>query len=114
MLAEINRCVTQIDALISESDDPLPPNRELVLELMQADGDGLKCGYYFVDHENRCLFWVEPFNVSNLLWTVQGVTCASHVSASSWASYILLIHLLQISEHEIESQYWYVQNPTST
>jgi hypothetical protein len=83
VLADINACVVQIDVMIFDRNVHLPPNPELVLELIQADGADLMCGYYFVDHENRCLFWVEPIEMSVLLMEVKGVTCPSHISASS-------------------------------
>jgi hypothetical protein len=35
----------------------------LVLEL-RASG---KCGYYFVDHDHQCLFWLDPFDFSHLV-----------------------------------------------
>jgi hypothetical protein len=45
----------------------LVPVVELVLEPMLSEDENLViCDYYFVDHDTRCLFWLELFNVLQL------------------------------------------------
>src|SRR5271156_5869583 len=55
--------------VLSENLD-LEPEPELVVELLQ---DG-RCGYYFVSHRLRLLFWPEAFLFKGLLSAVRGVT----------------------------------------
>ncbi|KAG2142103.1 hypothetical protein BD769DRAFT_51438 [Suillus cothurnatus] len=63
-----------------------PVNVDLVLELVH--GETVTARYYFVNHENRCLFWLEDFDATVILWECSGVTELSH---------------MQI---ELEAQYW--------
>jgi hypothetical protein len=35
---------------------------ELVLDLTQCDDGSTKCGYYFVNHASRSLFWLDDFD----------------------------------------------------
>lgn len=39
----------------------------LVLELRESG----RCGYYFVDHKNRCLFWLEEYDLIDSLASVR-------------------------------------------
>ncbi|KAG1851960.1 hypothetical protein F4604DRAFT_1806558 [Suillus subluteus] len=64
-----------------------PVNVDLVLELMDV-GETSTAGYYFVHHENRCLFWLHDFDATGILRECCGVTELSH---------------MQI---ELEAQYW--------
>jgi hypothetical protein len=64
-----------------------PVNVDLVLELMHI-GETVTAGYYFVHHENRCLFWLQDFDATVILRECSGVIELSH---------------MQI---ELEAQYW--------
>ncbi|EMD35462.1 hypothetical protein CERSUDRAFT_157231 [Gelatoporia subvermispora B] len=78
-----------IDDIIHDRKIQLPENHELVLELEHnKDGTGNYWCYYFVNHERRCLFWLDEFDISNDLSEIKGVTSAAHV------------------KHEIEAKYW--------
>jgi hypothetical protein len=52
---------------------------ELVLELC-GNSSNLVCGYYFVCHERRCLFWLEKFDASDICGEIKVVVSRSHLS----------------------------------
>jgi len=54
-----------------------PVNVDLVLELVH--GETVTARYYFVNHENRCLFWLEDFDATVILRECSGVTELSHM-----------------------------------
>src|SRR6266436_2159485 len=56
----------------------LPPDIELVLEIVQQDGVSI-CGYYFVDHSSRCLFWLEQFDAEKMCEGNRVVVSLSHL-----------------------------------
>ncbi|KAJ7713233.1 hypothetical protein B0H16DRAFT_1702568 [Mycena metata] len=54
---------------------------DIVLDLMRDDPENDECGYYFVDHSERVIFWLNVFNMSTLpIWNlVPGIKSLSHV-----------------------------------
>ena len=54
-----------------------PKEVDLVLELMDV-GNPMKARYYFVHHENRCLFWLEEIDGASILRGCSVVTELSH------------------------------------
>ena len=67
--------ISAIFSYISRNAIDLPTESFLVLELRQTG----RCGYYFVDHANKCLFWLDPFDFSHLLLPLQIDFTPSHV-----------------------------------
>jgi hypothetical protein len=55
---------------------------DLVLDLMDETRENCECGYYFVDHSTRIIFWLDVFNMTRLRrWNlVPGIQTATHVS----------------------------------
>ncbi|KAJ7226654.1 hypothetical protein B0H12DRAFT_1149059 [Mycena haematopus] len=53
---------------------------DIVLDLMTESLDNDECGYYFVDHSARIIFWLEAFNMSALEnWNqIPGIDAPSH------------------------------------
>ncbi|KAG1885203.1 hypothetical protein F4604DRAFT_1616659 [Suillus subluteus] len=64
----------------------LDPSIELVLELMEKGNE--ECGYYFVDHEKRVIFWFQDHKSDLLMCNIRGVERKSHI------------------RYALESQYW--------
>ncbi|KAF9236836.1 hypothetical protein BU15DRAFT_19368, partial [Melanogaster broomeanus] len=63
-------------------------------------------GYYFVNHDKRCLLWPKEFKyVSKLFFNVRGVKSWDHVHVVPYGD--------TVKGHVMEMQYWYVFNPTS-
>jgi hypothetical protein len=54
-----------------------PRDVDLVLELMDT-GNTTTAGYYFVHHENKCLFWLQEFDGIDIFRECGGVTEISH------------------------------------
>ncbi|KAF9501528.1 hypothetical protein BDN71DRAFT_1439137 [Pleurotus eryngii] len=66
----------------------LEPDVELVVETVKYDWDeDYRCGYYFVHHKSRSLFWLQEFDVSYALWDAQANTSLSHVKLEIEVSY---------------------------
>ena len=58
---------------------------DLVLDIMPVkvkDSDKIRWAYYYACHENRCLFWLEPYDGSYIVSELVGVDNPAHVSAS--------------------------------
>jgi hypothetical protein len=109
VLSHITSFIEQIDEL--SYGKPIPSGTELVLELSTEENGEICCGYYFVHHETRSLFWLEEFVIDNLLSEIQGLSSAAHLSTRIALYYHTASAHCPI-EHEIESQYWYVFNLT--
>ncbi|KAJ3515755.1 hypothetical protein NLJ89_g1562 [Agrocybe chaxingu] len=73
----------------------------LVLELRQSG----RCGYYFVDHTNKCLFWLDPFEFSHLLDPLKIPYTASLVGlvmhSHYWYHNELFPHVYQSTEGDL-------------
>jgi len=67
--------ISAISSYVSRNAIVLPTESFLVLELRQTG----RCGYYFVNHANRCLFWLDAFDFSHLLLPLQIDFTPSHV-----------------------------------
>ncbi|KAF8835912.1 hypothetical protein BDN67DRAFT_912119, partial [Paxillus ammoniavirescens] len=61
---------------------------ELVLELDSKGEFSVVCEYYFVNHSEWCLFWLDPYEEPAFLVDCKGVICLSHkkfgVEAEYW------------------------------
>ncbi|KAF7354690.1 hypothetical protein MSAN_01382700 [Mycena sanguinolenta] len=57
---------------------------DIVLDLMTESIDNDECGYYFVDHSARIIFWLDEFNMNTLDNWKQLPGIASPTHASGW------------------------------
>jgi hypothetical protein len=79
--AEIGEFAAYLDRVFTS---PLPTNNyDLVLDVIPTQDAEIMWSYYFVDHDTRILFWLDPYDCTHLLSEVPGVHEASHVSAYS-------------------------------
>ncbi|KAJ7505944.1 hypothetical protein B0H11DRAFT_1976753 [Mycena galericulata] len=64
-------------------------NVDLVLDILTYDKTRLKCAYYFADHAERVVFWIDDFSMRNLyVWKrVPGITTATHVKVALEVEY---------------------------
>lgn len=83
ILLNINLFIRQMEETLHGKSITLAPDVETVLELFDYPDSTVGCGYYFVDHKSRCLFWHEDFQIDYLLLEVHGATCPSHISMFS-------------------------------
>ncbi|KAJ6569436.1 hypothetical protein B0H19DRAFT_1257085 [Mycena capillaripes] len=65
---------------------------DIVLDLMKETPENKECGYYFVDHSERIIFWADVFEMSTLeIWEfVPGIETASHVKMALEIQYWLV------------------------
>lgn len=83
VLSDIEAFIEQIENILLEKGISRQPDVELVLERFADSGPEADCGYYFVSHKDRCLFWYEEFDISHILKVVKGVHCRSQISVYS-------------------------------
>ncbi|KAF9225080.1 hypothetical protein BS17DRAFT_778081 [Gyrodon lividus] len=84
----ITRCADQLFDWVKTTGLQFSENSELVLELMDDKRANIwRCGYYFVDHAYRCLFWVHPFQAEPIFGNVKGVKSPSHIKYAMEAQY---------------------------
>ncbi|KAH7886450.1 hypothetical protein F5I97DRAFT_1928299 [Phlebopus sp. FC_14] len=58
----ITRCADALFERMKSMGIEFSEDSELVLEIMDDKRANIwRCGYYFVDHTYRCLFWLDPF-----------------------------------------------------
>ncbi|KAG2134839.1 hypothetical protein DEU56DRAFT_738284, partial [Suillus clintonianus] len=60
---------------------------DLVLEPKTFDDDSVVCCYYFANHRDRCLFWLDDFNAEDILSDCKGVENLSHIRLAIQAQY---------------------------
>ena len=53
---------------------------DLVLDRVEARDKQIVWQYYYVDHKNKTLFWLEPYSMRPLLNNIPGVEEPSHIS----------------------------------
>jgi ethanolamine utilization protein EutQ (cupin superfamily) len=78
----IEKLAKQLAYSYARCDPSFPKEVDLVLELVD-EGNSTKIGYYFVHHENKCLFWLEDFDGMVIFRECSGVTELSHKRQSS-------------------------------
>jgi hypothetical protein len=62
-------------------------DRNLVLDMGLVDlvvepkvaNDSVVCCYYFVNHRDRCLFWLDDFDPEEIISECKGVKSLSHI-----------------------------------
>jgi hypothetical protein len=76
--------LSAIDAFADQlySDARADPNVEITskTELVVEDIDESTCGYYFVEQDTRCIFWLEQFDAELLFENIRGVRNMGHIS----------------------------------
>ncbi|KAG1733740.1 hypothetical protein EDB19DRAFT_1830862 [Suillus lakei] len=86
MVTNIGKAVEKAYNEVGNAGIHLHPSVELVLELIEGNSE--EWGYYFVDHDNRVIFWFKAHSSKHLIGNVRGVKCTSHI------------------RYALESQYW--------
>ncbi|KII87570.1 hypothetical protein PLICRDRAFT_124960 [Plicaturopsis crispa FD-325 SS-3] len=84
---DIKYSAEKIHAVARENGLTIPVDARLVLEIFPSEVSTV-CGYYYVNHSHRCLFWVEDFKVDYLLRAVHAPVEPCHFN------------------HVMEAQYW--------
>ncbi|KAG1862805.1 hypothetical protein DFJ58DRAFT_725284 [Suillus subalutaceus] len=80
----------ELEQTIGEGGLSLMKEVDLVVEPKCFDGESVVCCYYFANHRDRCLFWLDDFNPEHIISECKGIRSSSHL----WFA--------------IEAQYWCV------
>ncbi|KAG2154250.1 uncharacterized protein EDB93DRAFT_1081511, partial [Suillus bovinus] len=79
---------------------------DLVLEPKSFDGDSVICCYYFANHRDRCLFWLDDFNPKDIISECKGVENFSHlwlaIEAQYWKHWDLFPSLCPLTQDIID------------
>jgi hypothetical protein len=51
---------------------------DLVIEPKTLEDDSVICNYYFANHRDRCLFWLDEFDAKKVLSDCKGIKTLSH------------------------------------
>ncbi|KAI6016564.1 hypothetical protein BKA83DRAFT_4331434 [Pisolithus microcarpus] len=79
---------------------------ELVVTKVFGSEEMRDYGYYFVDHRQRLLFWVDDYDLSHIFFSVKGVTARDHMKQAVVTQYWMHIELypnrreLKANDHE--------------
>ncbi|OAX42623.1 hypothetical protein K503DRAFT_710268 [Rhizopogon vinicolor AM-OR11-026] len=60
---------------------------DLVLEPRNFGDNSVVCCYYFANHRDRCLFWLNEYDTEGILTDCQGVESLSHIRLAVQAQY---------------------------
>jgi hypothetical protein len=55
-------------------------NYDLVLDIVKTDNQTTNLQYYYVDHNSRLLFWLDTYEMRQLLDGIPGVKEPGHIS----------------------------------
>ena len=75
VLSTLDEYIKQIIEYITTYDIKLPSDTCLVLELRLSG----RCGYYFVDHAQKCIYWLDEFDARGYLDEVRVKYKPSHI-----------------------------------
>ena len=77
-----DQILSELENTTRDENISLPPDVELVLELVPWNKQ-LICGYYFVEHNSRCLFWLHEFDAEGICG-IKAVVSLSHLRKSGF------------------------------
>ncbi|KAI0247959.1 hypothetical protein BJV78DRAFT_1241392 [Lactifluus subvellereus] len=87
--AEINRFAAHLDEQFRGHGSSLDTGPyDLVLDIVETTDGETIWQYYYVDHTRKTLFWLDPYNMKNLLVEVSGAREPGHI------------------KHRLEALYW--------
>jgi hypothetical protein len=73
-----NQILGDLEIKARDDNVELPLDIELALEVVPAEG-GPICGYYFINHKSRCLFWLDDFDAGGICSEIKAVVSLSHL-----------------------------------
>ncbi|KAJ7485389.1 hypothetical protein FB451DRAFT_1127570 [Mycena latifolia] len=90
-LVFINTIMHKVHDFLRAHGVQLATDVDLVLDEYLYSDQTKGCQYYFVNHKDRCVFWMDNANsdMFSVTHELNGITSASHI------------------RHELEAQYWY-------
>ena len=105
---EVKKSIKFLEKKISElARDPIhfpTDNYDLVLDIVETEDKLTNWQYYYVDHNTRTLFWLEPYEINQ---DVPGVKEPSHISKQILSNAPAHVTSLFNQETLLESHYWW-------
>ncbi|KAI6132455.1 hypothetical protein EDD16DRAFT_407590 [Pisolithus croceorrhizus] len=95
-LTESQQLLQASDYLLGRAHElglPLHLDVELVISEVPGPEERRNFGYYFVDHRQRLLFWVDDYNLLKIFFNVKGVTERDHMKQAVLTQYWIHIGL---------------------
>jgi hypothetical protein len=85
VLSEASQFIFHIFDYARSQDIQFAPDVDLVLDLTPNEDGNTVCGYYFANHTDRCVFWLDEFDANDFpAWReVAGATSHSHLRTCS-------------------------------
>ena len=80
---EVLKCAEQLENELGDKGMQLPTTSyDLVLDMVETKDKEIIWTYYFVDHFQKTLFWLEPYNMARgrLLVDIRGAEEPGHIS----------------------------------
>ena len=105
---KLETIITEIFSYIKKYKIEIPEDSCLVLEFRNSG----RCGYYFVNHVEQRLFWLDEFNGMDFLYEVKVKYTSSLVGeflfiTVAMSEFYLLILKSRVG-HEMKALYWLV------
>ena len=105
---KLETIITEIFSYIKKYKIEIPEDSCLVLEFRNSG----RCGYYFVNHVERRLFWLDEFNGMDFLYEVKVKYTSSLVGEFLFITVAMsefyLLTLKSRVGHEMKALYWLV------
>jgi len=96
-----------LDEFIRKHNLTLPESLDLVIDLFYKEEE-IHATYYYVDHQARCIFFLDNFLVENMSGAkgVKAVNTYQHLRKLYETFLCFILILTSNLGHEIEAQYW--------
>lgn len=102
---KLETIITEIFSYISKYNIGIPEESCLVLEFRNAG----ECGYYFVNHAEKRLFWLDEFDGMDFLFEVKVEYTPSLIGESFILQECIILSILKCRiGQEMKSLYWSV------
>ncbi|KAH9958307.1 hypothetical protein BC827DRAFT_1220437 [Russula dissimulans] len=88
--AEVYEFAEQLKLGLEEKNTGRPPpviDYDIVLDIVETKDKKTNWKYYYVDHKTRTLFWLQPYDMSELMGAILGVKEPGHIKLRLEALY---------------------------
>jgi hypothetical protein len=97
----------ELKRIIEEGDLTLEMKQvDLVVEPKCFDGENVVCCYYFANHRDRCLFWLDVFDPTDIISECKGIRSPSHlwfaIEAQYWRHWDYFPSLCPVTESIVD------------
>ena len=83
-----NQILGDLEIKAQDDNVELPSDIELAVEVIPTE-EGPICGYYFINHKSRCLFWLDEFDAGEICLEINAVVSLSHLRVTPYHGIVL-------------------------